>query len=88
LKKILSIILFLLLSSSAYSHSYKKDGEQYVYKAALRILYEIFKTGNLPVYYGNMYLVPETDPVTKKLMYTEDMRENRKVFMIIVVYQF
>lgn len=84
-----ALIITLLVITSAHAETrYELEVRRYAYKWMLTIVNEAIKAIKVPVYNGNIYMVPDVDPVTRRAMYIEDMRDNRKVFMFIVVYQF
>ena len=83
----LIITLFVITSAQAESR-YELKAKRYARQWCLNVIYEAIKAIRCPVYNGNIYMAPDVDPVTRRSMYIIDMRERRKVFMFIVVYEF
>ena len=84
-----ALIITLLVIASAHAESkYKIEARKYATKWCLNFLHETFKPIKFPKYNGNIYMTPEVDRVTRRKLYIEDMRDNRKVFMFIIVYEF
>lgn len=88
---LIPIFCFLCYISGYGETRYEVHARKYAAKWAINVVHEALKAikDGIPAYHGNIYVNDIiVDPLVKRRLYIEDMREKRKVFIILVIYQF